>query len=219
MLKIAVIVLLGVMSCAGSKRGITQENFPVKKAKANSEKLDCTSDEFRGKKRAAVKTAVVSATLQNYGSLDEFMQSLQADSTMTRLCKASTTTSTLRIEAEQRNVRVKNVFIYAIVREDDNDFHIIIGDEKGNYFNVENSGLPPENSPYYPALLKARKQFEDKFGEFCHSRYKKFEKPIEVEIEGSLFYDIDHKPGVVGPAGMRPTTSWEIHPVTDMKFK
>ena len=31
-----------------------------------------------------------------------------------------------------------------------------------------------------------------------------------------LIYDIDHAPGVVGPSGMRPRTSWEIHPVTKL---
>ena len=36
---------------------------------------------------------------------------------------------------------------------------------------------------------------------------------------GSLFYDISHSPGTVGPQGLRPGTAWEIHPVTSIVFE
>jgi hypothetical protein len=48
------------------------------------------------------------------------------------------------------------------------------------------------------------------------SSYRKYNHPIPVIVEGSLFFDIDHVAGVVGPQGMRPTTAWEIHPITKL---
>jgi hypothetical protein len=39
-----------------------------------------------------------------------------------------------------------------------------------------------------------------------------------VLIEGSLFFDIDHAAGVVGPEGKRPKKAWEIHPITKIKL-
>ena len=44
--------------------------------------------------------------------------------------------------------------------------------------------------------------------------YRKYTPPIAVDVEGSTFYDIDHPPGAVGPKDSKPTTAWEIHPVT-----
>jgi hypothetical protein len=38
-----------------------------------------------------------------------------------------------------------------------------------------------------------------------------------VTVEGSLFYDVDHAPGAVGPRDMKPTTAWEIHPITQIQ--
>jgi hypothetical protein len=40
-----------------------------------------------------------------------------------------------------------------------------------------------------------------------------------VKVTGSLFFDVDHKAGSVGPTGMRPKTAWEIHPVSDIQFE
>ena len=49
--------------------------------------------------------------------------------------------------------------------------------------------------------------------------YDKYDPPIPVQIVGSLFFDVDHQPGEVGPVGMKPKTSWEIHPVSDIQFE
>lgn len=40
-----------------------------------------------------------------------------------------------------------------------------------------------------------------------------YEPPIPVLVTGPLVYDIEHRPGAVGPASVRPDTSWEIRPV------
>jgi hypothetical protein len=64
-----------------------------------------------------------------------------------------------------------------------------------------------------------RKQVEDFFGELCKTKYAVFENGIKlVEVKGPLFYDIDHRPGKVGPEGRRPKTAWEIHPISNIKF-
>jgi hypothetical protein len=51
------------------------------------------------------------------------------------------------------------------------------------------------------------------------SGYRKYTFPIPVVVDGSLFFDVDHAAGVVGPAGMRPQTAWEIHPVTRLALQ
>jgi hypothetical protein len=53
-----------------------------------------------------------------------------------------------RVAEEDRNVRLK-VFLYAASREDDRDFHLIIGRSRRKkqpmYITVEISGLPPKS--------------------------------------------------------------------------
>lgn len=192
-----------------------QQNHLLKKKKR---KLDCLSDEFRGKARAMVKTSVVDAPTEEFDQLDALLQSLVNDTEMVAKCKVTRLDDTERLPEEKRKVFLKTAFIYALKREPDNDYHIIIGDGKGNYFNIENSGLPDVNSTSYALLLQARQEFEAHFGEVCSSKYTKYDKPIAVQVEGSLFFDIDHRAGAVGPAGMRPKTAWEIHPVTKVLF-
>ena len=222
MFKISLIMLFVIVSFTQVEKN---KSVGQKKTKGTyfqnrkEKKLKCESDEFRGVKRKQVKTSVDSAPIQFYESLTELMNSLPADSLMINLCKLTKEDDLNRLEDEKRNVQLKNVFIHAIKRELDNDFHLIIGDGNGNFFNVENSGLPPENSQHYQLLLEARRQFENRFGEMCSGKYTSYKKPIAIEIEGSLFYDIDHRPGAVGPKGLRPKTAWEVHPITKMIFK
>lgn len=180
--------------------------------------LNCENDKFAGTHRKASKTSIVSASYKKYESLEEFLNTLQSDDEMQNHPEISRDENNKRVAEEKRNVHLKNVYLAAIVRESDNDFHIIITDGKGTYFNIENSGLPSTSSANYPALKKARTQIEDFFGEYCSSKYWKMSPIIEIEVKGSLFYDIDHKPGIVGPNGLKPTTAWEIHPITDIKF-
>ena len=42
---------------------------------------------------------------------------------------------------------------------------------------------------------------------------------VLLGITGSLFYDIDHKPGVVGPVKFRShlPSAWEIHPISSIE--
>ncbi|HRH03421.1 MAG TPA: hypothetical protein PLN13_09250 [Bacteroidia bacterium] len=181
--------------------------------------LDCETDDYHGKDRKASKLSIVNASTEAFNSLNSFIETLKDDNSMINNSQISRDENNKRVKDEKRNIKLSNIFIYAMKREPDNDYHIIIGDENGLYFNIENSGLPDENQGDFNRLAKARKEVEDYFGEACNSNYQKFDPPIPVEIEGSIFYDIDHRPGAVGPEGFKPKTSWEIHPITKIVFK
>lgn len=187
---------------------------------AVAEKLDCITDDFHGEHRKAAKTTVAKADTVVYTTLGKFIKSLPADDVMLSQGISKKATSK-RVAAENRNVSLKAVYIYAIKREPDNDYHIIIGNYPNNgvYFNVENSGLPKSTIYGYKAIKNARKQIEGYFGEYCSEKYLIFKSPIPIEITGSLFFDVDHKAGIVGPKGYRPATAWEIHPITNITFK
>ena len=130
-----------------------------------------------------------------------------------------------RLAQEQVLVTVTG-FLYAASRERDNDFHCIVGSDRSvptRLMNVEVSGLPPSRSPFRATLKTARGEFKAFFtsnqNALPTNGYDKYDPPIPVLIVGSLFFDVDHQPGEVGPVGMKPKTSWEIHPVSDIQFE
>ncbi|MDQ3022631.1 MAG: hypothetical protein M3R36_19015 [Bacteroidota bacterium] len=184
--------------------------------------LDCSSDNFHGSSRKKVKTSIADIATDDYSNLNEFLITLPRDSFMINYNpRISQSENSKRVFEEKRNVKILRTFIYAIKREPDNDYHIIIGNLPDNnvYLNIENTGLPGGRSKYYRKLKNVRKKFEDKFGELCRTSYLRFNPPVPIQINGSLFYDVEHRPGVVGPAGLKPQTSWEIHPVTNVVFE
>jgi len=153
------------------------------------------------------------------------VQTLAADDDMRNHNPEITRASTSqRVEEEDRNVRVP-AFICAIKYEADQDWHIIGSSDsecEGLFFNFEVSGLPRSNSPAHDTLLTVRQDLaeildHDLPGPGSYHKYKG-NGPIPVIIQGSLFYDVDHAPGVVGPATMKPETAWEIHPVTQISL-
>jgi len=87
------------------------------------------------------------------------------------------------------------------------------------FMNVEACGLPKDRgSGDRPKLRNVRQRLENMLANtWPGSQYAKLRKPLAVEVEGSLCYDIDHQPGVVGPLGMRPTTVWGIHPIANLQ--
>jgi hypothetical protein len=115
-------------------------------------------------------------------------------------------------------------YIFAVSKESDNDFHFV-GDKDcavGDCFiNVEVSGLPQEpGDPNFPTLSAVRMKFLAYFLQHQPSRgYKKFNPPIAVALTGSVFFDVDHPAGAVGPADLNPSSAWEIHPLTDIIFE
>lgn len=127
-----------------------------------------------------------------------------------------------RHPSERRNVAI-DVLLLAVKHEPDNDYHLIVGDpgcqQPGCFFNVEISGLPMPEHPDFDALLKAQDDFEVFIDHTpVDGSYHYWEDPPRARVSGSLFYDISHGPGQVGPQGMRPWTAWEIHPVRSIEI-
>jgi len=121
---------------------------------------------------------------------------------------------------ERRNVRV-TAYLFAVQKESDNDFHCILDDdgslEDGAKMNAEISGIPTE-SPDRDQIAQVRQDFKNYFNGNPPQTYKPFFGPVRVVIEGSLFFDVDHASGTVGPQGYRPASAWEIHPIRSIQF-
>jgi hypothetical protein len=184
----------------------------------------CTIESFAGKDRKAAKTSIVIAAQEVFNSLPALIKTLPADDYMRGYEPPITKdSSSQRVEEEQRSVSVKTAYIFVIYREGDNDYHVIIGSNsdtsKALLMNVEVSGLPDKSSPDYDVLNEVRNKIVGKFGKICSTKKLCIDKPVKISVSGSLFYDIDHKPGRVGYKNLKPKTAWEIHPVTDIVFK
>jgi hypothetical protein len=129
-----------------------------------------------------------------------------------------------RVDLEKRNVSV-TAFLYAFSRQDDNDYHLIVGDHPDDpnrkFMNVEISGLPVSGI-HREKLKEVRTKFKQQFnlGDTGPSGYVDFTTPMKVRVTGSLFYDMDHSPPkpFVKHNGFEPKTAWEIHPITDIEF-
>jgi hypothetical protein len=153
---------------------------------------------------------------ESFQSVAELRSALAMDSTMRSLTPPLTTNPDEdRVAQEQRNVSV-TAYLFAVKSEDDRDFHVIIGDKDCNdgscFFNVEVSALPPGCNDC--DLVKVREGFRRDFlnGGTASAKYSLWESPVPVVVSGTIFYDMDHVGGTVGPSGYRPSTSWEIHP-------
>jgi hypothetical protein len=191
------------------------------------------NNSFKGKDRKIPKTTIVTdADVEDFATVAALVKDIlkkNPDSVMQE--KSGITTKTMtRVDAEKRNVRV-NGFIYAFTKEKDNDYHVILGDAPGTnppvFLNVEVSGLPVGGTAAnLKTLTGVRNDFKDAFqvGETGPKGYQILgdatgqPTPVPVRITGSLFWDVDHKPGVVGPGDLKPKTSWEIHPVSKIEF-
>jgi hypothetical protein len=180
--------------------------------------------QFRGKDRKAAKTSIADTEVEEFASLGALVHTLQSEDAMRNHDPEITEDETMdRVDEERRNVRVP-AFICAIKYEADQDWHIIGAADADcdgpTFFNFEVSGLPKSSAASHDQLLDARNQLADLLdhdlpGPGTYRQYKET-GPIPVIIQGSLFYDVDHVAGVVGPQGMRPKTSWEVHPVTSI---
>jgi hypothetical protein len=179
------------------------------------------ADAFAGSARAAAKTSFASVSYGTYASINAMRAVLQTDTYMRSL---GITNSSPRVSEENRNRNITTSYLYAIARESDQDFHMIIGDASsaaGNLFNCEASGNPVSSQSSYAAINAVRNYLKTYFGkDFCgQSGYTKFTPAIRVTLlKGSLFFDIDHAAGTVGPTGLRPNTAWEMHPIHDIAF-
>jgi hypothetical protein len=176
---------------------------------------------YSGVDRKATKISFSSAATTTNYTFSSFRNTLQTDAFMKGLGISGSSTSN-RVSQENRNVYITTSYLYAIKKEADGDYHLIIGDpNKGSLTNCEASGLPPSSASSYTAINNVKNAIEAKFGtSLCgKTSYTIFTPPILIDkIKGSLFFDTAHAAGVVGPTGYRPTTAWEIHPLSELVF-
>jgi hypothetical protein len=191
----------------------------IDKNEKKSLTANCLDSIYDGKDRATPKTTYATGTAKIFATVSHLIKVLPLDSVMRKKVKKTTN---IRVSEEQKNVRLKqDTYIYAFAKEDDGDYHVIIGDhidvKKATFFNVEISGLPEENAS--PKLKAVYRVFNDRFREVCSSKYLIFDdEPIKIDVQGSLFFDVSHKVGQVGPENMKPSTNWEIHPISKIVF-
>jgi hypothetical protein len=177
-------------------------------------------DLFQGTDRRSAKLSLVSEPVKEFGSVADLIAALPLDTVMmNRHPPISRSPRSRRVTEERRRVAVR-AELRAAAKEGDNDFHLILCDEPSGdlvCFNVEVSGLPASGSNR-PALATARAMFSALLGGVVPgSKYHKYNPAIPVRVKGSLFYDISHTPGEVGPQGLRPSTAWEIHPIATLE--
>ena len=184
-----------------------------------------SKDNFLGTDRGAAKTSISSGPQVTRTDVADLLAHLPDtdENMMSHNPPISKSATSGRVSEEEQNVVVEAGFIYAVAKEADNDYHIILGTAPGaaaQFINVEVSGLPKSGASRVP-LKQVRDKFQNHFGAaITGSGYHKWVgDPVPVRVTGSLFYDIDHPPGAVGPTGLKPTTAWEIHPVTDIEFE
>ncbi len=181
---------------------------------------NCSStNRFDGSYRKAAKTSIAShnAAGTNLRKLITRLLALDNES-------ITVSSTSPRIEIEDSVVTLISVYLYAIAREADEDYHIIIGTSKNpltaKFFNIECTGLPATSNPAYNKLKAVREKVVALLGntERCSEGYVKFNDHPRVKIIGSLFYDKEHESNIPGPAGNKPATAWELHPITEFKM-
>jgi hypothetical protein len=201
------------------KRRLPEFVEPLPRARRTREADDDTFI-VRERDRGRAKTTFAIAPLEEFSNLPALMVTLADDDYM--LERVAKDWDFDRIDEERRNVRV-TAYLFAMKKESDNDYHLIIDDdgslEEGAKLNIEVSGIPDEG-PDGRALSDVRDAFKRYFDGSPPTKYKPFQDPpIKVIIEGSLFFDCDHPAGQVGPEGYRPLTAWEIHPIRKIEFQ
>jgi hypothetical protein len=179
------------------------------------------SNVFKGVARAHAKTTLAHAKLKKFSGLDSLIATIPTDEFMLNY-EPPIDQDTPRVKEELINVGVC-AWIVATKNEDDNDYHIMLSNQDGSiFFNAEMSGIPPTGSKANrKKIFNARAIFEafvEKDGRRTGS-YTGWGDAVPVYVEGSLFYDSEHRPGKVGPAFARPKSSWEIHPISKIVFE
>ncbi len=210
----------GIFTMVTYEENHDEENEINERSSGTASTTTCF-DAFAGSARSAAKTSYASVSYGTYASINAMRAVLQTDSYMKGL---GITNSSPRVSEENRNRSITTSYLYAIARESDNDFHMIIGDANnaaGNLLNCEASGNPASGQSSYAAINAVRTYLKGYFGkDFCgQSGYTKFSPAIRISVlKGSLFFDIDHAAGTIGPLGLRPNTAWEMHPVHNITF-
>lgn len=183
-------------------------------------------DKFMGTARKAAKLSISKAATETFQNLKSLLDTLPSHATMKkRKPKITTAATSKRVAEEDRNVKLK-AFIYAASRENDNDYHLIIGLSPTAatevYMTMELSGLPPSSSKSFSKLKKARKSYHDFFAPNPPGfTYDFYDPPVPIEVAGSLFWDASHATGSrPGPQSLRSRVPvvWEVHPISSIEF-
>src|SRR5262249_45021057 len=127
-----------------------------------------TGDTFAGTARAAAKLSISTAAVEAFDDLKNLIESVPSKSKMVHHHPPITTDSdSSRVQEEERNVRI-TAFLYAASRENDNDFHLIVGRDLSSdppmYMTMEVSGLPPSSASSFARLKAARDAYSGFFG-------------------------------------------------------
>jgi hypothetical protein len=189
----------------------------------SADPLEQINARFRGAHRRVPKTTITSGAGETFATLRELIADLPDDDDMLNHTPPVRRDTMTRATEERRNVRV-TAWIYAITYEVDQDWHIILGTRPNSgtvaFFNAEVSGLPANAAAAFSKLSKVRRQLAVILdNRLPGGNYRKYKVPIPVVVEGSLFFDVDHAAGAVGPDGMEPDTAWEIHPITNLELQ
>ena len=209
------------------EKGATSLKLAAKAAAAALPK----GDSFKGKSRKAAKLSISKSKLETFDDLKDLIESLAPEEDMiSHDPPIKKDSKSGRVEEEERNIRL-SAFIYAASREEDNDFHLIIGRDPELtpeiYMTMELSGLPPASKASHKKLKAARNAFKKFYDENFDGilpglTYDFPDPPIPVRIDGSLFFDITHAKGIrPGPKSLksRMPVIWEVHPITKMVFE
>ncbi len=186
-----------------------------------------SSDNFEGTARKAAKLSISGAPIETFNDIKAVIESLPTKSKMVHHNPHISVDATSdRVAEEERNVRV-TAFLYAASRENDNDFHLIVGRDVGAdppiYMTMEVSGLPPQDTSSFSRLKAARDAFSAFFGEnLPGASYDFYDPPIPIKVEGSLFFDMSHATGrSPGPPSLHDDMPviWEVHPISNIALE
>jgi hypothetical protein len=186
-----------------------------------------SGDTFAGTARAAAKLSISGAAIEPFNDIKDLIDPLPSKNKMVHHHPPITTeAASARVQEEERNVRV-TAFLYAASRENDNDFHLIVGRDPSAdppmYMTMEVSGLPPSNASSFARLKAAREAYTGFFGnDLPGASYDFYDPPIPIRVEGSLFFDMSHANGrSPGPPSLHDDMPviWEVHPISDIVFE
>ncbi len=184
-------------------------------------------DRFIGQIRSDVKTSFVNAIADTFESIKKLRNWLPSDEYMHKSTEAKHN-NTPRTKEENHNIYLYDLYIFGVKREDDNDYHVILGSSKSldngqAFLSAEISGLPDTSSIFFNQLYDLREKFMAYFGSEVTNEYvfvaSVKNPPIHLDyICGSLFFDNHHYGGHSKIANYKVFTAWEIHPVTAIQF-
>jgi len=186
----------------------------------------CKTNVFEGCIRGNVKTSMLTKQPDHFKTVADLLAVLPGTAAMKSKGISSVETSARDI-TENRNVLVESAYLFAIYKEDDNDYHMIVGSssnlQTAVLMNIEISGLPRSASAETKTKFKNARARIENVSYFKNipckpSPIKLLGTPIVLKnIKGSLFWDSQHSGGGIGPASASPKSAWEIHPVIDLK--